>query len=321
MERVGTESVDCVICGRGDPCPYEGGMYAIDGHGFDLVRCRGCGMVYVDPRPDGPTLARMYDDPSYYTEGYNLGVENENYFDRRDELLELYDRDVARIEEEIGRVGELMELGAAGGFFLEAARRRGWGVRGVEVSPVAARYARAELGLDVFEGLLQDAPYDRDAFDLTVADNVLEHMSAPRAVLEDLYRLLRPEGHLLVIVPTYVNSIYFRTLKRIGRLVPRRLVGPQLARILKLDQERDAGYPYHVIEFDRSTLTRLLTEVGFEIESSEGSVPFPAHLFKRQDLALHERLLRGIFRLLDRLMRAGWIPGARLRVLAQKPTR
>ena len=34
--------------------------------------------------------------------------------------------------EAFGIKGDLLELGSAGGFFLEAARRRGWNVSGVE---------------------------------------------------------------------------------------------------------------------------------------------------------------------------------------------
>jgi len=320
------EHVACPLCGADRARPYRAAMYRIERVRFDLVRCP-CGMVYVNPRPDGATLGRMYDDPDYYTEGYNLGVETENYFDRKDELLTLYDAAVAEIEAEVGlRGGELLELGSAGGFFIEAARRRGWSVRGIELSPPAAEYSRRELGLEVFEGLLEDAPFEPASFDVCLADNVLEHTQRPDRVLRDLRALLRPGGHLVVIVPSYVNSIWFRALLALQRWVPRRLLGEPLQRILKLDpradergDERGGGYPYHILEFDRATLTRLLGEAGFEIRAVEASVPLPAHLFKNASPTLRERLLKGVFTALDRAMRLGLVPGARLRVLARRP--
>jgi len=316
---VQVERVACSVCRARDARAYRAGMYAIGSVRFDLVRCRRCGLVYVDPRPDGPTLARMYDDPEYYVHGYNLGVETQDYFERKDELLAQYDGEVATLEREVGGPGALLELGSAGGFFLEAARRRGWRTSGVELSPVAARYSKEELGLEVFEGLLADAPYAPASFDVAVADNVLEHTTDPSAVLADLARLLRPGGHLLVVVPTYVNSLYFRLLLTLGRLVPAGLLGGPLLRILKLDPEHDGGFPYHILEFDRRTLERLVREAGFEVRSSLGSVPFPAHLFKAPHPSLRERALRGIFRTLDALMRRSLAPAARLRVLARKP--
>ena len=315
---VASEHVRCAVCDGDQARTYRSRMYAIGAVRFDLVRCRCCGLVYVDPRPDGATLARMYDDPAYYGEGYNLGVESENYFERKDELLRLYDAELERIEREVGGRGDVLELGSAGGFFLEAGRRRGWRVRGVELSPVAARYSKAELGLDVFEGLLEDAPFEPRSFDLCVADNVLEHTTAPSAVARDLCRLLRPGGHLLVVVPTYVNSSWFRLLSALRRVLPRSLLGGRLLRLLKVDPGHDGGYPYHVLEFDRRTLLRLLRATGLEIVSARGSLPLPAHLFKVARPGPRVRLLRGVFSALDLLMRAGLLPGARLRVLARK---
>ncbi len=315
---VRTERVRCSVCGEDRARPYRAGMYRIGDVAFDLVRCV-CGMVYVNPRPDGPTLGAMYDDPDYYTEGYNLGVESENYFDRRDELLAMYDGVVAQYERECGiQRGRLLELGSAGGFFLEAARRRGWTVRGVELSPPAAEYSIREMKLDVFQGLLEDAPFEPGSFDLALADNVLEHTTDPLGVLRRLHELLRPGGALVVIVPSYVNSIFFRGMLAAQKLIPRALLGKQTLKLLKFDGA-DSGYPYHILEFDLCALRTLAERAGFRVEKAERSVPLPAHLFKNPRPTLAQRLQRGVFRTLDGLMRVGLLPGARLRVVLRRP--
>jgi SAM-dependent methyltransferase len=313
---VRTEHVRCVVCGEDRARPYRENMYRIGATRFSLVRC-ACGMVYVDPRPDGPSLGLMYADPEYYTEGYNLGVETDNYFDRRDELVAQYEtvaRDLAR---EIGHSGDMLELGSAGGFFLEGARRAGFRVKGVELSPPAVAYSRRELGLEIFEGLLEHAPWSDASFDVAYADNVLEHTTSPGDVLRNLRRLLRPRGHLVVIVPSYVNSIYFRLLLAARKTIPERFLGKQLLRILKFDPDHDGGYPYHILEFDRRALTTLVQRAGFDIVSCEGSLPLPAHLFKVAQPSLRVRLLRAVFRTMDFLMRRGILPGARVRLLAR----
>jgi SAM-dependent methyltransferase len=315
---VRTEAVRCAVCGAGDARPYRAGMYRIGATRFDLVRC-ACGMVYVDPRPDGPTLGAMYDDPDYYTHGYNLGVETENYFARRDELLAHYDGVVAQVERETGlRPGEraraLFELGSAGGFCLEAARRRGWRVQGVELSPPAAEYSIRELGLPVFRGLLADAPLAPQSFDLALADNVLEHVTDPLGVLVQLRALLKPGGALIVICPSYVNSPYFRLLLAAERLVPKSLLGAETLKLLKFDGA-DNGYPYHILEFDLRALRRLCERAGLRVARVERSVPLPAHLFKNPRPTLAQRAQRFVFRALDAGMRAGLLPGARVRLV------
>ena len=145
------EHAPCPVCREDRARPYRPGMYRIGEQPFDLVRCE-CGMVYVDPRPDGASVGWMYDDPDYYTQGYNLGVESENYFARRDELVAQYEATARALADELRGTGELYEIGAAGGFFLEGARRAGFRVRGAERSPPAIEYARGRMGLEIFAG-------------------------------------------------------------------------------------------------------------------------------------------------------------------------
>jgi SAM-dependent methyltransferase len=293
-------------------------MYRIGGEGFDLVRC-ACGMVYVDPRPDGPTVGWMYDDPEYYTHGYNLGVESENYFARRDELVAQYEGTARALAEELRGTGELYEIGAAGGFFLEGARRAGFRVRGAELSPPAIEYARGEMGLEIFAGEFEDAPIADGSLDVVYADNVLEHSLDPARVLRSAWARLRPGGHLVLIVPSYVNSPYFRLLDRARRSVPRALLGGPLLKLLKIDEQGDNGLPYHLLEFDRRALERLVRQAGFWIVRTQASVPLPAHLFKAGRPDLRTLALRGVFQGLDLGMRAGVLPGARVWLLARKP--
>jgi 2-polyprenyl-3-methyl-5-hydroxy-6-metoxy-1,4-benzoquinol methylase len=311
------ERVPCPLCGQDRPRPYRAGMYRIGEQRFDLVRCP-CGLVYVNPRPDPATVEWMYADPAYYTAGYNLGVETENYFTRRAELVAQYEAEARTLAREIGGTGRLFEIGAAGGFFLEGARRAGFGVRGAELSSSAVEYARRELALDVFDGPFEAAGIEPASQDVIVADNVLEHAPDPRALVRSVRGALREGGHFLVIVPSYVNSPYFRWLDRARRLVPRGLFGAQLERILKIEGEGEQGHPYHLLEFDRRTLGRMLAEEGFELVRCDGSVPLPAHLFKRERPSLRERALRCVFRSLDSSMRAGLLPGARERLLVRK---
>jgi SAM-dependent methyltransferase len=315
---VGSEHVPCPLCGRDSACSYRPGMYRLEDEPYGLVRCP-CGLVYVDPRPDPASIARMYDDPDYYTDGYNLGVETENYFARRDELVRQYEETARDLAREIGKAGDLLELGSAGGFFLEGARRAGFRVRGIELSPQAAEYSKRELGLDVFQGQLEAAPMPPESFDVAYADNVLEHTTSPGRVLDLLRGLLRRGGHLVVIVPSYVNSVYFRALLALQAVVPKRFLGDALLRILKLDPRGHSGRPYHILEFDRRTLEELVRRSGFEVVRVERSVPLPAHLFRVERPGLKVRVLRAVFLSLDRLMRLGILPGARLRLLARRP--
>ena len=38
---------------------------------FELRRCTGCGIVYVDPRPGDEALTRLYDEDFYFSTGWS----------------------------------------------------------------------------------------------------------------------------------------------------------------------------------------------------------------------------------------------------------
>jgi SAM-dependent methyltransferase len=58
-------------------------------------------------------------------------------------------------------------------------------------------------------------PYESDYFDVVVADNVVEHLTAPEAVLAEIRRVLKPGGRFLFKTP---NAHHYMPL--IARLTP-----------------------------------------------------------------------------------------------------
>jgi SAM-dependent methyltransferase len=306
----------CVLCGGERFSPYEAQMYALDDRLLDLLRCDACGFVFVSPRPTPERLRELYATAAYYETDYTLGVSGSSYFARREELLRYYDDVVAALEQRVPR-GRIFEVGAAGGFFLAAAARRGWRASGVEISPFAAEYARREMKLDVQTGDVTEAVVEPGSQDVVYVDNILEHTIDPLDVLRRLLTLLRPGGLLVVIVPTYVNSIYFRVLKglRSSRFGPALARGP-LGSILKLRRQAPSP-PYHIDEFSVATIRKALEASGYVVERLEHSVPIPDYLASGTGLAV--ALQRAAFASADRLMRAGLLPGGRVEVWGRRP--
>jgi SAM-dependent methyltransferase len=75
---------------------------------------------------------------------------------------------------------------------------------GVDVSEDALAFCR-ERGLDhVKQGAGEELPYEDGAFDLVTAFDVVEHMDDDLAGLKEMFRVLRPGGHALLFVPTFM---------------------------------------------------------------------------------------------------------------------
>ncbi len=89
-----------------------------------------------------------------------------------------------------------LDFGAGWGHWAEFARAFGAEVTVSELSPPKAAHL-SQLGFKV--AALEDL--ESQSFDLVCAEQVLEHLVEPHAIVEKLKRLLRPEGVMKLSVP------------------------------------------------------------------------------------------------------------------------
>ncbi len=202
--REDTEAVVCCVCRRpGRP------IYDLDP--FGVVRCGTCGLVFVSPRLTAEGLQRLYDDVGYFEgEGSVYGNKGAMALQRQwmSGRLALAARELGRP----ARGARLLEIGSAYGLFLDAARRLGYDVTGVELSTQAADHARDTLGLTVHSAQLADAPL-QGRFDVICAWDTIEHVPDPVAFWTALRGLLADDGVALFSTP-YFSSLPSRLLRR-----------------------------------------------------------------------------------------------------------
>ena len=198
------------------------------GHGSHppIWKCRSCGMVSQWPIRHETELLdeyRLVEDPIYEAE------RESRYFTFRHVL-----RSVGPGE---GRT--LLDVGAYCGYFLDVAREGGFRPEGLELSKWAAERARS-LGFAVHGEPLAERAASGASYDTITMWDVIEHMADPRAELESAFELLRPGG-----------TLHLSTVD-VGSLVARAM-GPRWPWLMDM----------HLHYFDRSTISRLLREVGF----------------------------------------------------------
>ena len=264
----------CPSCGRSEgagadaragyrPLPFA---YRFLGATFPGGECPQCGLRGLTVQPAAHEFGRLY-AREYFTGGDVRCGHVDDYFAERVSLLadamallaEAIDPAVARATG--GRPGRLLELGCATGVLLEAAKRRGWTVQGVEYSADAAAEA-ARHGVPVFVGALADAALADSAYDVAFLGDVLEHVPDPAAVLREVARVLAPGGALVLRGPMATNSI----ARRLG-LAAQAVLG----RTWRLEEP-----PYHLWEFTPGPLTALITGAGLTVESFVQSKTPPA---------------------------------------------
>jgi SAM-dependent methyltransferase len=229
-----TQRISCPVCGG----RREEELFAKQG--FTFVRCLDCSLVFANPQ-----LAE-----TLVTDAYRTAETLDVWFDvltsPRQESLdrEKFAHVLDQLEPFRGG-SRILDVGSSTGLFLSLARERGWAGLGLELSPRAAAYARAELGLDVREQVIADAELADETFDAVTLLSVLEHTNTPLGVLADCARVLRPGGALYVVVPN-VESLACRVLG---------------ARARTFDGRN------HLVYFSPATLTTALERTGFGVHS------------------------------------------------------
>ena len=240
----GLEAVACDLCGERRARPFARRKE------MQVVRCLGCGLVYVSPRLDAEALRRHYNTGESSRIEYYLDVEAA---DRRSfaEVLDRAERLVPR--------GDLLDIGPNVGTGMAVARERGWRVHGVEINAEAARYCREARGLDVIAGTLEPETYPPGRFDVVLMGDVIEHVASPKELMRTVARVLRPGGAVLVSTPDIsgwaarllqvkpVEHIHYFDAKTMERLV--RGAGLELVAVEPLDRYHDLTAMVHSTTF------------------------------------------------------------------------
>lgn len=165
------------------------------GAALRTVACRGCGLVWSDPRP--------HEVRRFYEESYRLAYKG-TFEPKPKHVLRAGEVALSRlhtIEPWLSGRMRVLDVGSGGGEFAYLLQSLGHDVRGVEPNRGYAGYAQAQYGLDVALGFIDDVELDVGTYDLITIWHVLEHTEHPGAVLRKLQAALNPGGILVVEVP------------------------------------------------------------------------------------------------------------------------
>jgi ubiquinone/menaquinone biosynthesis C-methylase UbiE len=97
----------------------------------------------------------------------------------------------------------ILDVGCGTGSYLEFYKRYKCKLFGIDTSPAMLEVAKQRLGegAELYLGSATDMPYPGHSFDLVVSMLVLHEMDHPirLAVLDEIKRVLKPNGRLLLI--------------------------------------------------------------------------------------------------------------------------
>jgi SAM-dependent methyltransferase len=118
---------------------------------------------------------------------------------RRRILLQVLNRYLGKSAEGRRRI---LDVGCGTGTMLGYLASYGK-AQGVDIDEEAVGYCHERGLLDVSLGEAAKLPFDNGTFDLVTALDVVEHLDDDAAALQEMRRVLRPGGHLLLTVPAH----------------------------------------------------------------------------------------------------------------------
>lgn len=139
--------------------------------------------------------------------------------------------------------GKLIEIGSGCGFQLDAFRKEGWDVLGIEPDHNAAKHAGDSLSIPTMNTILENAQLPDGSADVVVMLHVIEHIPDPVGTLSEIFRVLSPGGHLVLETPRY-DTLMFKLLGR---------------------RERSVSCNGHIFFFTTASLRNAYTRAGFTL--------------------------------------------------------
>ncbi len=248
----------CNLCGSGNVREH----LRLAGNGLVALECLDCSLIYIGNNP-----VKDEDLPKLYTMEAYLGERHlqsqEWYRDYYRDCLRGYDANspvIQQFRESLSVIRRfalgkrLLDVGCATGVFLDVARREGFEVVGTDVSADMVEYARSEFALDAHLGPLEAHAFPEASFDVITMLDVIEHIPSYKTLMEEIRRILKPGGVLLLRTPT--EEAWMRTL---AKLIYKASFGT-------IECPLYWFYSFeHVTSFSRGTLSHLVRRYRFEV--------------------------------------------------------
>lgn len=239
---------------------------------FKILECKECGLLYTTPRPNKDEIGRYYKSEEYYSHQEN----KEGFIPKVYEKVKSVNlKNKYGIATEGKEKGKALDIGCGVGDFLHTMEQHGWDCTGVEPSEDAKVIAKKRIKGQLLSSEEQEN-LPNSSFDIITMWHVLEHVDDIRWQIQQLHRLCKPGGRIIIALPNYksYDGQYYKA--------------------------EWAAYdvPRHLNHFNKETLIKILEESGLRHVKTEKLVwdayyiSYMSEKYRKHSIPL----LRGAFR-------------------------
>ncbi len=174
--------------------------YTVSQEVYDLVECAQCHFLMTQDAPDMASIGRYYQGEDYVSHSdTKKGFFFKAYHVARSIMLNKKYRAIAHnMAADSGK--KILDIGSGRGYFLNHMKHKGFDCYGIEQDETARTLSRQDFNLKVenSEALFQ---FQENTFDVITLWHVLEHIHDFRGYLEQIKKILKPKGLLVIALP------------------------------------------------------------------------------------------------------------------------
>ncbi len=169
----------------------------LSGETFSLYKCNSCGLISTVPAPDETKISAYYKSEKYISHSSKpSGLFEFAYQQVRNIAL----KRKAKMTIKYSQGKKLLDIGCATGEYLQACKKRGFEVLGVEPNQKAREIAFANYGMNV-DDLNTLNSFAPESFDVITMWHVLEHVHDINERMARINQLLKSNGTAIIAVP------------------------------------------------------------------------------------------------------------------------
>jgi 2-polyprenyl-3-methyl-5-hydroxy-6-metoxy-1,4-benzoquinol methylase len=204
---------------------------------FGYFKCKKCSFIFLSPNPSENDIKKLYNKSEYVESKLES-----KHFKSIDKIntLTLNSSDVIK----------LLDIGCQNGDFLnELSKHNKFELYGIEASRDGVENAEKNKKLKVKVGYFDDKSYKNIKFDIINLGDVIEHLTEPRKMINNIYKILKPGGLLIISTPIYNCPYVFLNnfISKIVKSYPLAWLTP----------------PFHIKYFSTNNLDNLIIQDRF----------------------------------------------------------
>lgn len=208
---------------------------------YTAYECNDCSLVFLWPLP----TQRQLDDFYAGQKVLSIGLSDDNineYIKNKQNFWTRY-RTRLNLIQKYKAGGSILDIGSAGGIFLDYMQHEGYEVEGIEPSDSGVASAK-RIGIPTIHGMFDKVKVKKSKYDVVTWFDVIEHITNPQEQISKIHNLLKQDGILYITTPN-VASLYSKLLRsRWPMYCP----------------------PEHLILYSAKSLSQLLEGKGFMIK-------------------------------------------------------